>query len=89
MKTTLLHTAVIAAALLFLSGMAYEAPAAKRRPAATPNARVTGVPAPVVDDSPINPDTAKKVRIRRDQKNDRPAKKPATTRPPKRRAIRR
>jgi hypothetical protein len=84
MKTTLLHTVTIAAALLFLSGMLYEVPAGQRHRTVTRNPEVTSVPAPVVDDSPINPDTAGKIKPRDNRGNV-----PFDRQPPKRRMIRR
>jgi hypothetical protein len=84
MKTTRLLTLAIAAALLFLSGMFYSVPAGQRQRTVTRKTEVTSMPAPVVDDSPINPDTVGKIRIRSDSKNNRPVNKP-----PKRRVIRR
>ena len=69
MKTTRLLTITIAAALLFLSGMLYTVPAGQRYRTVTRNTEVTSVPAPVVDDTPINPDTAGKIKPRDNRRN--------------------
>lgn len=86
MKTIRLHTlATAAAALMLLSGMYFAAPAGQRtHRTATRDAQVTSTPAPVVDDTPINPDTDGKIRPGNGRKNTAPANKP-----PQRRAIRR
>jgi hypothetical protein len=84
MKTTRLLTITIAAALLFLSGIFYSAPAGQRYRTVTRNTEVTSVPAPVVDDTPINPDTAGKLRPGNGRNDAKPINKP-----PKRRMIRR
>jgi hypothetical protein len=71
MKTTRLHTIATAAAVLtLLSGMLFAAPAGQRTTRTmTRDAEVTTVPAPVVDDTPINPDTVGKTKRSNDQRN--------------------
>jgi hypothetical protein len=76
MKTTRLHTIATAAAVLtLLSGMLFAAPAGQRtHRTMTRDAEVTTIPAPVVDDTPINPDTVGKIKREDGQKNVNQAK---------------
>jgi hypothetical protein len=85
MNSARLHTIATAAVLVLLGGMFFTAPAGQRvhRPA-TRDVEVATIPAPVVDDTPINPDTAGKIKPRDNRKNFPPEKQP-----PKRRANRR
>jgi hypothetical protein len=85
MKSARFQIFAIAAALVLLSGMYYAVPAGPRvHRTVTRNAEVTSVPAPVVDDTPINPDTAGKIKPRDNRRNDIPEKQS-----PKRRTNRR
>jgi hypothetical protein len=85
MKTARLNIIATAAALVLTAGMFFNVPAGQRvHRAVTRDAEVTSVPAPFVDDSPINPDTAGKIKIRSDSRNDKPINKL-----PKRRMSRR
>jgi hypothetical protein len=85
MKAARLNILATAAALMLLSGMFYAVPAGPRtHRTVTRDAEVTSVPSPVVDDSPINPDTAGKIKPRDNGRNVNPGKQP-----PKRRVIRR
>ncbi|MBN1130822.1 MAG: hypothetical protein JXA71_17670 [Chitinispirillaceae bacterium] len=70
MKSARLHILATAAVLVLLGGMFYTAPAGQRvhRPI-TRDAEVTTIPAPVVDDTPINPDTAGKIKPRGNRGN--------------------
>jgi hypothetical protein len=85
MKSTQLFTITIAAALVLLSGVYFSAPAGQRANRTIPRgAVVTTVPAPVVDDTPINPDTSAKIKPRDNPNNNVPVKQP-----PRRRTLRR
>jgi len=86
MKTTRLPTiAATAAVLMLFSGMYFTAPAGQRtHRTMTQDAEVTSIPAPVVDDTPINPDTVGKIKRADGQKNVNQVK-----RLPKRRINRR
>jgi hypothetical protein len=85
MKPAKLTTIAIAATILLLSGTLCAVPAGQRmHRAVTRDAEITSVPAPVVDDTPINPDSAGKIKPRDIPKNEKPANKV-----PKRRMIRR
>jgi hypothetical protein len=78
MKTARLHTiATAAAVLMLLSGMYFAAPAGQRtHRTMMRDAEVTSIPAPVVDDTPINPDTVGKIKHDNDQKNVNQVKPP-------------
>jgi hypothetical protein len=85
MKTARLNIIATAAALVLTAGMFFNVPAGQRvHRAAARDAEVTSVPAPVVDDSPINPDTAGKIKPRDNGRNVIPGNQP-----PKRRVMRR
>jgi len=85
MKTTRLNTIATAAAVLLLSGMLFAVPAGQRtRRTMTRDAEMTSTPAPVVDDTPINPDSVGKIKRTDGQKNVNQEKQP-----PKRRINRR
>jgi len=75
MKSTRLHPITIAAAaLVLLSGMYFAAPAGPRvNRVVTRDAEVTTTPAPVVDDTPINPDTAGRIKSGDASRNFKPA----------------
>ena len=67
-------TTLAAAALVLLSGMYFAAPAGPRmNRTVTRDAEVTTTPAPVVDDTPINPDTAGRIKTGDSPRNVKPA----------------
>jgi hypothetical protein len=75
MKSTQLHiTTLAAAALVLLSGMYFAASAGQGvNRVVTRDAEVTATPAPVVDDTPINPDTAGRIKSGNASRNFKPA----------------
>jgi hypothetical protein len=86
MKTTRLHTiATAAAVLMLLSGMLLAAPAGQRtHRTMTQDTETTSIPIPVVDDTPINPDTVGKTKPADGQKKVNQVKQSPKRRVPRR-----
>ena len=77
-KMAQLHqTLILVISLIFMSGMYYTVPAGQwhRSSAETKDTNVASSPAPVVDDTPINPDSSARIKSGDASRNSGPVKR--------------